>query len=193
MVKYSFCPYCRGKLSYRKDHYQCTSCQKKVFISSYPGVSILPIKDGKVLLAKRAEEPKKGTWDSIGGFLKEGEDPEIGVERETKEETGLEVKLKGLLGIYTDTYEYEGQVYETLGLDYLAEITGGAVKPKDDVSELVWFPIEKVPKNIAFKSVAQALKDLKRLYKGSKKGISLYSKRNANLSVSLPLGKRSLR
>jgi len=127
-------------------------------------VSILPIKGGKVLIAKRAKEPKKGMWDSIGGFLKEGESPSAAAARETKEETGLDIKLGNLLGIYTDSYEYEGVVYETLSLYYLAEIKGGEMKAEDDVSELVWFPIDKVPK-MAFKSANEAIKDLQKWHK----------------------------
>ncbi|KKU01847.1 MAG: hypothetical protein UX03_C0035G0001, partial [Candidatus Woesebacteria bacterium GW2011_GWE1_45_18] len=76
--------------------------------------------------------------------------------------------LGDLLGIYTDSYEYEGQVYETLNLYYLAEIIGGKIKAEDDVSELVWFPIEKLPENVGFKSFGEALEDLKKWYKTPK-------------------------
>ena len=168
MVKYRYCPHCRGELSDSGEYYQCLSCQRKVFTSSSPCVSILPVKNGKVLLAKRAIDPKKGAWDSIGGFLKEGENPELAAKRETKEETGLNIKLSNLLGIYTDSYEYEGQVYETLNLYYLAEIIGGEIKAEDDVSELVWFPIEKLPENVGFKSFGEALEDLKDWYRANK-------------------------
>ena len=169
MLAYIYCPYCRGKLSNNGDNYQCLSCKRKVFARSYPGVATLPIKDGKVLIAKRAKDPKKGTWDSIGGFLKEGESPWAAAARETKEETGLDIKLGNLLGIYTDSYNYEGVVYETLNLYYLAEIKGGQLKAKDDVSKLVWFPIDKLPENVGFKSFGQALRDLKNWYIRQKK------------------------
>lgn len=168
MVKYKYCPYCRGKLSYRGDNYQCLVCKRKVFTCSYPGVSVLPAKDGAVLIAKRAKDPKKGTWDSIGGFLKEGESPPAAALRETKEETGLNIKLTNFLGIYTDKYEYEGENYETLNLYYLAEITGGEILPEDDVSELVWFPIDKLPEKVGFKSFGEALKDLQKWYRSNK-------------------------
>lgn len=169
MLAYKYCPYCKGKLSYNGNHYRCLSCKRKVFACSYPGVSILLIKDGKVLIAKRAREPKKDMWDSIGGFLKEGESPYQAAARETKEETGLEIKLGDLLGIYTDSYTYEGIVYETLNLYFLAEVKGGKLRAKDDVSELVWFPIEKLPEKVGFKSFKEALKDLRRWYIRRKK------------------------
>ena len=169
MVKYKYCPYCRGELAYNGDNYQCLVCKRKVFTSSSPCVSILPVKNGKVLLAKRAIDPKRGAWDSIGGFMKEGESVETAALRETKEETGLNIKLTNLLGIYTDKYEYEGEVYETLNLYYVAEITDGKISAKDDVSELVWFPIDKLPKKLGFKSFAEALEELKEWYKSHKK------------------------
>mgnify|MGYP001575066004 FL=1 len=169
MLKYKYCPYCKGKLSYNEDHYQCLSCKRKVFARSYPGVSVLPVKDGEVLIAKRAREPKKDMWDSIGGFLKEGESPSAAALRETKEETGLDIKLGNLLGIYTDSYTYEGITYETLNLYYLAEIKSGQLKAKDDVSELVWFAIEKLPEDVAFKSFKKALRDLKKWHRTHKR------------------------
>lgn len=164
MVKYKYCPYCRGKLSYYGDNYQCLVCKRKVFNCSYPGVSVLPVKDGAVLIAKRAKDPKKGTWDSIGGFLKEGESLAAAASRETKEETGLSIKLTKLLGIYPDKYEYQGEVFETLNIYYIGEITGGEILPKDDVSELVWFPIDKLPGKVGFHSFKEALLDLKMWY-----------------------------
>ena len=169
MVKYQYCPYCRGELSYNGDNYQCLICKRKVFTCSYPGVSVLPVRDGAVLIAKRAKDPKKGMWDSIGGFLKEGESLTAAALRETKEETGLSIKLTKLLGIYQDKYEYEGEVSETLNIYYIAEITGGKISPEDDVSELVWFPINKLPGKVGFKSFSRALKDLKTWYEIQKR------------------------
>lgn len=168
MVKYKYCPYCRGELAYRGDNYQCLACKRKVFTSSSPCVSILPVKDGQVLLAKRAIDPKRGAWDSIGGFMKEGESVEAAALRETKEETGLNIKLTKSLGIYTDKYEYEGEVYETLNLYYVAEITDGEILPEEDVSELVWFPIDKLPEKVGFRSFKEALLDLKKWYRAGR-------------------------
>ena len=43
------------------------------------------IKDGKLLLLKRNEEPYKGMWDLVGGYLDENEPPEEALHRELKE------------------------------------------------------------------------------------------------------------
>ncbi|MEK9178425.1 MAG: hypothetical protein AAB801_01440, partial [Patescibacteria group bacterium] len=78
------------------------------------------------------------------------------------------IKLTNFLGIYTDKYEYEGQVYETLNLYYVAEITNGEILPEDDVSELVWFPIDKLPEKVGFRSFREALLDLKKWQKAGR-------------------------
>ena len=52
--------------------------------------------DGKILLCKRAIEPRKGYWTIPGGFLEEGELVEDGAARETLEEACAKVKIKSL-------------------------------------------------------------------------------------------------
>lgn len=57
-------------------------------------IAIIVNKDNKILLLKRSNEPKQwmpGKWSLVGGGLEKGESPEKAVEREIKEETGLEI------------------------------------------------------------------------------------------------------
>lgn len=136
----------------------------KIFKNSVPTASVFPIRKGNVLLAIRAIEPKRGAYDAIGGFLENGEHPEDGVKREVKEETNLDIRLTGLLGIYMDEYEYQGRISKTLNFAYIAEILGGRIRAQEDVESLRWFPITKPPKNLAFKWLVPALKDLQKWY-----------------------------
>lgn len=55
-----------------------------------------------VVLVKRKNNPFKRKWAIPGGFVKEGETVEQAACREVKEETGLEVELGGIVGIYSD-------------------------------------------------------------------------------------------
>lgn len=127
---------------------------------------MLPILDGKVLLSKRAIEPHKGEYDIIGGFLKPGEHPKEGAVREASEETGLDIEVLELLGIYTDKYGNEGDY--TLNIHYLGKIKGGKMKAQEDVSSLHWIPIKKVPLNEGFNNTKDTLKDLKKWYSKNK-------------------------
>lgn len=163
MIKYTYCPQCKNELEEVKGFPHCLSCNITIFKNSKPTAGILPIKDGKVLLSKRAIDPFKGTYDLIGGFLNNGEHPEQGAIREAKEESGLDVKAIELLGIYIDTYGKDGDF--TLNTHYIGEVMGGKMKAMDDVASLHWININEVPLNEGFKNTQEALRDLKKWYK----------------------------
>ena len=56
------------------------------------------VKDGKILLLKRAVEPFKGFWHVVGGHVEEDESLKDAVKREFREETGLDVTVGGVIG-----------------------------------------------------------------------------------------------
>ena len=55
-----------------------------------------------VVLIRRKNPPFKGSWALPGGFVEYGETVEMAAIRETKEETGLDVELDGIVGVYSD-------------------------------------------------------------------------------------------
>ena len=160
MKNYKFCPYCGNPSKKYDDFFACPKCGKKVFMNSHPTTSAFVIKNGKYLISKRAIQPQKGTYDTVGGFLNNGEHPEKGIVREFKEETRLTIKIDNLLGVYVDKYEYQGDLVNTLNFCYVAKIIKGNINPQDDVASLHWFSIDKTPKNLAFDWIRKALKDL---------------------------------
>ena len=58
-------------------------------------------KNGNIVLVKRRKPPYEGYWALPGGFVKYGETVEDAIKREVKEETGLDVEIKGLIGVYS--------------------------------------------------------------------------------------------
>ncbi|MCB0235671.1 MAG: NUDIX hydrolase [Anaerolineae bacterium] len=126
----------------------CPACGYVAYENAKPCAGVLPTQDGQVLLARRAVEPYFGRWDIIGGFMEHDETPEEAALREANEETGLTLALDGLLGVYHDVYGSSG--YSTLNVYYIARIVAGAPRPYDDVSELAWFPQDKLPTEMAF-------------------------------------------
>ena len=94
---YKYCPVCAGRLinkpSAKLGHLTCRQCGFIFYQNSKPTSSAFIINSlGQVLLAKRAINPKKGYWDSPGGFLENGEAPLAGLNREIKEELGVRLK-----------------------------------------------------------------------------------------------------
>jgi 8-oxo-dGTP diphosphatase len=103
---------------------------------------------GRVLLVRRNITPYRDHWDIPGGFVHESEHPTDAARREAREETGLEVQLTRLLGIFVDRYG-EGADY-TFNVYYRARVVGGTLAPADDAAEARWFAPGALPAALAF-------------------------------------------
>ncbi len=160
MQKFNYCPNCANPIKEDNDYWKCEKCGSEYWRNSKPCAGVLPIKDGKVLIARRGIEPYKGSYDLIGGFLKNGEMPLEGALREAKEETGLDVKILDFLGVYIDTYRDEKDF--NLIFYYVCEIADGDIKPQDDVASLHWIDLNDIPSDITVRHVPVALGDLKK-------------------------------
>ena len=160
-IDYKYCPQCKHDMELVNGNPHCPVCDITIYSNVVGAAAICIIKDGKVLLSRRAIEPFKGGYDLIGGFIIPGETPEQAAIREAKEETGLDVKITGLLGVYSDQY---GEDSHTLGVHYIGEIAGGVQRAGDDAASLEWATIQEIPEEAlttGFKNVRESLRDLK--------------------------------
>jgi ADP-ribose pyrophosphatase YjhB (NUDIX family) len=162
MIQYNFCPKCGNAIQKDSNPPICKICNITYYQNAKPTASVLPIKDGKVLLGKRRINPHKGAYDVIGGFMEAYETPEDAAIREAKEETGLDIKLTSLLGIYLDRYGDDGDY--TLNIHYIGKVIGGEMQAMDDVEALEWVPIEQLPLDEGFQNTIDSLRDLQKLY-----------------------------
>ncbi|MFC4337946.1 NUDIX hydrolase [Salininema proteolyticum] len=94
---------------------------------------------GRVLLLRRSDN---GLWALPGGTHELGESlPETAV-REAREETGLEVRLTGFVGTYTDpshVIDYgDGEVRQQFALCFRGEAVGGRLRPSAESPLLRW-------------------------------------------------------
>jgi 8-oxo-dGTP diphosphatase len=114
------------------------------------------VRDGnRVLLVKRKNNPFKGKWALVGGFVEYGEKVEEAAKRECREETGLEVELERLVGVYSDpNRDPRGHV---VSICFLARVVGGKLKAGSDALEAKFF--KKIPWNELAFDHAQILKD----------------------------------
>ncbi len=97
------------------------------------------VDDGKLLMIRRAKEPGKGLWSIPGGRVEKGEYLSQALVREVKEETNLDIDVKELLGIL----EVPGDPHYVI-LDHVAAVTGGEIRPADDVDAVEWVPFEEI-------------------------------------------------
>ena len=142
---WNVCPRCAAGLEREEGRARCPACGSVYYANSAPTVEGLLERDGKVLLTKRAVEPRRGYWDLPGGFLEEGEEPLAGLRREFREETGLEVEPVEWLGTHLEPYDN----YFVLGLTWLVAADGDP-RAADDVEELAWFGPGELPDEMAF-------------------------------------------
>ncbi len=118
----------------------------QVYKSRSFAIDGLIIKNQKILLIKRGGIPFKGFWAIPGGHLDFNETAEQGVIREIKEETNLTVTSLKLFGIYSNPQRDPKQIVSAV---YLVK-TKGRPKAQDDAVGFKFFPLNKLPNNIAF-------------------------------------------
>jgi mutator protein MutT len=98
------------------------------------------LRGAEVLLVKRAAEPMAGAWSLPGGRLEVGETVEQAVVREAREETGLEVEPRRLLGVYDlIDREADGRIrYHFVLVDWICTVAGGELRAGDDAADVRW-------------------------------------------------------
>jgi len=101
----------------------------------------------RILMAQRGKEPLKGWWSLPGGALETGESLQQAVCREALEETGLEIRPLRVFEIFERIMrDAEGRTeYHYVLIDYLCRVTGGALRPGDDVCAVEWVRRRDLP------------------------------------------------
>jgi ADP-ribose pyrophosphatase YjhB (NUDIX family) len=102
-------------------------------------VGTLPVRAGRVFLARRAIEPGAGLWTYPGGFLEIGEAAQEGARRETEEETQLRVEVGRLIGAYSRPHA------GVVTLVYEATVVGGEPLPGAETTEVAGFAPDEIP------------------------------------------------
>jgi ADP-ribose pyrophosphatase len=94
-----------------------------------------------VLLVRRRNPPNRGRWALPGGLVELGETVQAAAVREILEETGLKVKIEGLLDVQTDLHADRNSrlEYHYVLVDYLASPVGGRLRLNPESSESGWF------------------------------------------------------
>ena len=140
----------------------CDRCGWRWHANPLPAAAVLLERgqDGttEILLLRRAVEPGAGAWDLPAGYLDPGESFEQAAVREAREESGIEVELVELTGVYhSPPANAVTAVFRAAPADASAQVSLDF-----ESSEHAWVPraeIEEWLPRIAFGSMAQAVAD----------------------------------
>ena len=104
------------------------------------GVGAVIVRNGEVLIVRRANPPLQGEWSIPGGALELGEKLRDGVAREVREETGLDVEVGPVLDVFDSIFpDGEGRTqYHYVLIDYLCHLRSGTLAAATDASEVRW-------------------------------------------------------
>jgi len=158
---YQFCPRCGGPLERRllkssePERPVCTRCGFVFYLDPKIAVgTIIRTGAGGLVLVRRAIDPGYGKWVFPGGYVDRGETLMAAAIREAREECGLDVRLDGLVNIYS----YAGRA--PVIVVYAATALGGELCADDECLETAVFATATIPwGHLAFRSTEEGLRD----------------------------------
>ncbi|GED42370.1 NUDIX domain-containing protein [Cobetia marina] len=132
--------------------YLCDSCGTIHYQNPRIIAGTLPIRDGKVLLCRRAIEPRLGYWTLPAGFMENAETTSEAAARETREEAGAEVNLQGLYTLID--LPHINQVYMLFRAELTSDFSAGI-----ESLEVALFAEEEIPwQSLAFPTMEVTLR-----------------------------------
>lgn len=159
MFEPTYCPSCMAELGRREmEGYvrpACPACDFVYYLDPKVAVAVLvPWEDG-IMLGRRAIHPGFGKWSFPSGYVNRGEVLEEAAAREVVEEVGLEVRMEGLVGVYSTAGE------PVILVVYAAEVLGGRPEVGPEMSELGVFRPGDLPE-MAFSHDGEIVRDFER-------------------------------
>jgi ADP-ribose pyrophosphatase YjhB (NUDIX family) len=133
----------------------CADCGFVSYENPKVVVGSVVVSDGRVLMCRRAIEPRHGFWTLPAGYLELGETLEEGAAREAREEAEAEITLDGILGVFS--IARIGQV-QVIFRARFANAASPRFAPGPESQEVTLFAWDDIPwDEIAFPSVRWAL------------------------------------
>lgn len=130
----------------------CTACHTIHYQNPRMVVGTLPVWENRILLCRRAIEPRRGFWTLPAGFMENGESLEQAAARETAEEAGCEIELGKLFAIVSIPPIHQVHFF------YRATLLGPDCNPGEETLETALLHEDEVPwDDLAFHSVRYAI------------------------------------
>jgi ADP-ribose pyrophosphatase YjhB (NUDIX family) len=116
--------------------------------------------EGRILLQRRSDS---GNWALPGGTMDIGESFAESAVREVKEETGFDVRIERIIGIYSDpahVFAYDdGEVRQEFNICLACTIVGGALRVSSESTAVEFFPVAVLPDLQMHESIRKRIRD----------------------------------
>ncbi len=117
----------------------CPECSRVIFYDPKVAVICIVPRNGKVLMIRRSTDLGYGLWGLPGGYVDRGEMVEVAAAGEVWEETGLEVAVGGLLGLFSESGN------PVIVAAYIGRETGGTLAAGPEALEVEFFDVDNLP------------------------------------------------
>lgn len=158
ILEINFCPSCGGAVELRcpndddRPRHICTACDTVHYQNPKMVIASIPEWEDKILLCRRAIEPRRGLWTLPGGFMENGETTAGAAIRETLEEANARIAIGDLYSMYS--LPYIDQVH----LLFRARLLDRDFSPGAESLEVKLFAEHEIPwDEIAFRPVKYTL------------------------------------
>lgn len=151
-MRFTFCPLCAAKLELRPSEPPdparptCPRCGFVHYGNPAPTVQAWIEHEGRYLALRRDRDPLRGEWNMPGGFVEAGEGGEQAIRREVREETGLEIEVLAVIGIFASAYGRGEDALPIFDVAYRCRRSGGELVVSPESSEAAWFTLAEFPR-----------------------------------------------
>lgn len=165
-MRCTYCPLCATELEMRPteppdpDRPTCPGCGFVDYGNPAPTVQAWIEDDGRYLALRRDQDPLRGEWNMPGGFVEAGEAGEEAIRREVREETGLEIEILDVIGIFASAYGSGDDALPIFDVAYRCRRDGGELVVSPESSQAAWFRLADFPQP-AFEGERLALAKLR--------------------------------
>ncbi len=122
----------------------------------FTSVGAVVFRGDEALVIRRGREPLKGQWSIPGGKVDYGERLHDAVAREVREETGVEIRVLGLLDVFESLPAAEGAPHYVM-VDFVAEWVSGEPRPGDDAEAAEFVPLKEAQARISWDTTRRAM------------------------------------
>jgi ADP-ribose pyrophosphatase YjhB (NUDIX family) len=154
-----FCSACGHPVSLRippgdnRERFVCENCGAVHYQNPRNVVGTVPVWEEKVLLCRRAIEPRYGYWTLPAGFMEMGETTAEAAARETLEEAGARVEVQHLFSLLNVPHVHQVHLF------YLARLLDLNIEAGEESLEVRLFDESEIPwDDISFPTVGQTLR-----------------------------------